>query len=112
MNAKGGGVKAWMISSDAQIDGVCEIVFADSRGKARCKARYSDFFHDIDYTEIDARRTPKFDGRESNPPGLKELVMEHGWSTECDNCEVRVGEDDEPVWSGDRVIECAECAKG
>lgn len=102
-------MKAWKISSDDHEEGVCEIVFADTRAKAKSIGKHSDHFCDIDYHRIDAHRAPAFDGRESNPPTLRELVMEHGWEVVCENCGFRAGEDNRPVWSGDRIIECDEC---
>ena len=76
-----------------------------------------------EFVDLCATRFPIMDGRESNPPTLKELVEHHGWSTRCFECDRPVtaegadsdyymddeGDGHDPVvWTGD-IVRCQVC---
>lgn len=79
----------------------CNIVFADSVGKAKALALTLDEFEDCKFTDIVAKRKPKLDGMENceprDNPWLNDeirtiLVKEYGWycfeptEEECKKC--------------------------
>ena len=93
-------MKAWIVTDRNYTYG-CEIVFADTRGKAISLCLYDDTFGDCDFTELCARRFPKYDQyyEGDDKPDLWEdenhrirLVRDFGWScyegrdSYCDNC--------------------------
>lgn len=111
-------MKAWKCTSDHCVEGYTLIRFADTASKARADASHTEEFHDLDYVDIRAVRAPEFDGREENPPELRELVEEHGWWTRCSTCECRIDSDGAhphgasevpAVWDGEYPY-CANCA--
>lgn len=60
-------MKGWIVS-DKNGDYGCDIVFADTRGKAIVKALGCDSFEDLKFTDIRVRRCPEIDGMENNKP--------------------------------------------
>ena len=86
-------MKAWLVREK---DSECAtVVFAETRGKARSIARYTDACEDADFCDIEVRRKPNMDKYYSN--GKKEmdwyeakdriaLVKECGFMCVCD-CE-------------------------
>lgn len=84
--------------------------WADTASKARAMAAHTDEFYDVEFIDLQVRRERQFDGRESNPPTWEELVMQHGWSMECD-CGNRAGKGESPEFRDDRVVKCDNCRK-
>lgn len=118
-------MKAWTVEARNPIEGICVIRFAESRGKAIAAGlgELRDFGEADEFFDLIARRSPDLDGREDNPPTMRELVESHGWRTGCCDCERPIdvdgadrhyfGEDDGPefepvVWYGDLAY-CQSC---
>jgi hypothetical protein len=118
-------MKAWIVKAANPIEGASYVRFADTIGKAKYAALEALREHgEVDeYSEVSARRFPAMDGRESNPPTMKELIDDHGWRTQCPICERPIDadgadrhyfeEDDGPefedvVWRHDTAY-CKEC---
>lgn len=102
--------KAYIVSADDR----AEVVFADTANQAR--AWGGGNLDGSEYIDRRARRAPEFDGREDNPPTMRELVEQHGWWAECRCCNRSVLCDTEGAkWSDDSTVtcspECAEAAK-
>lgn len=101
-------MKAWHLQSDDDYEGHSMIVFADDRNDAKRQGAGRDELGNPEYLSVRATRCPKFDGRENNPPTLRELVMDHGWYTVCCRCEARLTSDDGITWDGDGAY-CHGC---
>lgn len=55
-------MKSWYVEHRWEPDYGAEIIFAETAGKAKSIALYTDTFEDIcEYTELRARRSPNFD---------------------------------------------------
>lgn len=52
-------MKAWLVRQ--KDDWAAEVVFAETRGKARAKAQYTDACEDVDFIDIEVHRQPKVD---------------------------------------------------
>lgn len=52
-------MKAWLVRNE--FDCCATVVFAETRGKARALARYTDTCEDIDFIDISVNRLPKAD---------------------------------------------------
>jgi hypothetical protein len=52
-------MKAWIVKERDEC--ACEVVFADTRGKARALARHTDTLSETDFTDIEVRREPNAD---------------------------------------------------
>ena len=90
-------MKAYKITCEDDYEGMTLIRFGDTAGKAKAKALHTDEFHDADLISLRATRAPEFDGRENNPPTLKELVEEFGWYTTCTDCEIKIDRSANPT---------------
>jgi len=93
-------MKAWIVMPKNEF--YCEVIFAETRGKARAKARYCDGFEDCEFVDIEVRRMPKADRLYKGQFGLDWynaddrifLVKDCGWdcgddyfdSDECEEC--------------------------
>ena len=95
-------MKAWFVREK---DGFCAtVVFAETRGKARALAMYTDACEDSDFCDIEVRRLPNMDkhykdGKTEmdwyNPKDRIILVKECGFQCEsveyadCDECSAK-----------------------
>lgn len=80
-------MKAWEVSNPYDDDGCSTVVFAETRGKAKQIAMYTDACEDASYTEIQCRRFP--DADKMYKDGMTELdwndkdarifLVKHGW---------------------------------
>ena len=52
-------MKAWIVSPKGQY--YADVIFAETRNKAKALAKYCDGFEDTEYIDIDIRRVPKAD---------------------------------------------------
>lgn len=52
-------MKAWLVRK--KDDWAAEVVFAETRGKARAKAQYTDACEDVDFIDIEVHRQPEVD---------------------------------------------------
>ena len=117
-------MKAWIVQARHPCEGYSVIRFAESAPKARYAGlnELREVGEADEYIDVAAMRTPEFDGREADPPTLRELVEHHGWSVSCDACGAKITGDgvdqcyfgeqecrencDAVVWQGD-VATCA-----
>ena len=53
------GLKAWLVREKDEF--AATVVFAETRGKAKAIARYTDACEDVPYTHIEATRMPEAD---------------------------------------------------
>ena len=53
------GLKAWLVREKDEF--AATVVFAETRGKAKAIARYTDACEDVPYTRIEATRMPEAD---------------------------------------------------
>lgn len=118
-------MKAWIVSPKNPVEGCSVVRFAPSRAKAIYAGlgEIRDHGEADEFIEVQARRFKAMDGRDGNPPTLRELVEEHGWHTRCCDCQRSIdcdgadrweyGESDGPqyeavAWFGD-LAWCAGC---
>lgn len=95
-------MKAWLVNIKDNFDGTA--VFAETRGKARALAQYTDACEGGDFCDIEIRRAPKLDKyyqegktemKWQDPQDRLALVKEYGFRceyvdlTECENCPAR-----------------------
>lgn len=96
-------MKAWFVFP--KDDYYYDTVFAETRGKARAKARYCDGFENCEFVDIGVRRLPQADKLYKGQFGLDWyndedrlfLIKECGWScgyeyfdsSECEYCSGR-----------------------
>ena len=79
-------IKAYRVDND---DGCSKVIFAESRGKAKVIAMYSDFIED--FLEIKPYRVPKFDKCYRGQPEMdwedkydRIALVEDGWFCHSD----------------------------
>lgn len=74
--------------------------FADTRSKAIAAglSELRESGEADEYIDCCAQRFPDMDGREGNPPSLRELVEGHGWFTRCCDCERPIDGDGANRW--------------
>lgn len=118
-------MRAWIIYALHGDDGVCVVRFGETEGQAKSAglSELREFGEADEFFDLAARRFPAMDGREHNPPTLRELIESHGWSTQCPECERPIDADgvdrhyyevdDGPefervVWRGE-VARCVSC---
>jgi hypothetical protein len=71
------GLRAWVVSCCVNGDTRSEVVFAETRDRAKANGPECDFCGFIDRS---VRRAPEFDER---PPSQRDLVVDHGWHHDC-----------------------------
>lgn len=105
-------MKAWLVQSEE--DGECygTIVFAETASKAKSEVANTDVVGCVGYIGLRAVRAAKFDGRQDDPPTMREMVERHGWQAMCAGCGVfRQAEYGNLVWdeAGEELKRCGEC---
>jgi hypothetical protein len=95
-------MKAWLVREKDEF--IATVVFAETRGKARAIAQYTDACEDVDFCDIEVHRLPNMDKHYKN--GKKEmdwlnpqdriiLVKECGFQcesvnyAECEECSAK-----------------------
>lgn len=69
-------MKAWLVRDKDEL--AATVVFAETRGKARALARYTDACEDVDFCDIEVRRKPNLDKY------YKEGKKEMDWYNDAD----------------------------
>lgn len=108
-------IKAWKVMA-RDVDPFCVVRFASTRGQAM-SAGLDELrsLGDADnFTDLRAERFPEMDGRHDDPPTLRELIEQHGWSIECRSCGKSLTcnsehLEDHPVWQDDVTAYCRDC---